>query len=310
MLKLIFKNLLARRGRYCWIFIELCLVTIISWTVLDRVVVNTVYNSLPVGYDLDRLAVFSLGEYPDSSGNDEETIDKKEQKERAMQDINRILDRVRSDSRVESATIAGSLSFVSGSVTMSTIPSGKDEEDGVYFMVYFWPSTDFFKTFGIKDAYNTSSDHYEETAMSGRELIVSKSIAEYMFPGEKAIGHFLEEKDTTANPEKYSRIVGVVADANYRPDIGRSPLVYKTRKVKDISVGETDIVIRLKPGVDVRKFTEDYSPVLASDLKSDKIFSHSLTTFRQRYDQNARDQRNQSFINSSIAIFFFVNILL
>ena len=26
MLKLIYKNLLARRGRYCWIFIELCLV--------------------------------------------------------------------------------------------------------------------------------------------------------------------------------------------------------------------------------------------------------------------------------------------
>lgn len=309
MLKLIYKNLLARRGRYSWIFLELCLVAIISWTVLDQVIVNRVYSSIPLGYDIDRLAVFNLATYPDAF-KDYEGLDKKEKGEKTMAEISRILDRVRSDSRVEAATMIGSQSFCSGNISMSSIPSEKEQEDGVYIVTHFWPGTDFFRTFGIKDAYDPSADSYKEIPMSGRELIVSKSIADYMFPGESGVGHFLEEKKKDSNPEKYSRIVGVVAEANYRPDMCRTPIVYKTRKPKDISVNSTKIVIRLKPGVDPGKFVEDYNSVVVSDLKSDNIYSHSLSTFKQLYDNRARDGRNQNFIGSSIAAFFFVNILL
>ena len=71
MLKLIYKNLLARRGRYCWIFIELCLVALISWTVLDKVVVNTYKKTIPTGYDLDRLVSFQLSQKPHDGESDE-----------------------------------------------------------------------------------------------------------------------------------------------------------------------------------------------------------------------------------------------
>ena len=71
MLKLIYRNILARRGRYCWIFVELCLVALISWTVLDEVVVDTYKKVIPTGYDLDRLVTFRLAQKPEAGENSE-----------------------------------------------------------------------------------------------------------------------------------------------------------------------------------------------------------------------------------------------
>ena len=285
MLKLIYKNLLARRGRYCWIFIELCLVALISWTVLDKVVVNTYKKTIPTGYDLDRLVSFQLSQKPHDGESDEtENTDIDRRAEIALGHLNRILDRVRSDARVESATFVNDLSPLSGSVNVNSLPSGRENEDGFYFVVQFWPETDFFKTFGITDA-NTGKI-YDETSMSGRDLIISKSVADYLFPGENAVGRFLEENDKKHKPEKLSGIVGVVNDVIYRPDLAITPIVYKTRKTRDIvrNGGITSIqpVIRLKAGVDVSKFIEDFSPVVATEIRSGNIYSHSLQSFKEK----------------------------
>lgn len=313
MLKLIYKNLLARRGRYCWIFIELCLVALISWTVLDKVVVNTYKKTIPTGYDLDRLVSFQLSQKPHDGESDEtENTDIDRRAEIALGHLNRILDRVRSDARVESATFVNDLSPLSGSVNVNSLPSGRENEDGFYFVVQFWPETDFFKTFGITDA-NTGKI-YDETSMSGRDLIISKSVADYLFPGENAVGRFLEENDKKHKPEKLSGIVGVVNDVIYRPDLAITPIVYKTRKTRDIvrNGGITSIqpVIRLKAGVDVSKFIEDFSPVVATEIRSGNIYSHSLQSFKEKNEIMSRDMNNQDFISMSIALFFFVNILL
>lgn len=306
MFKLIYRNLIARRGRYCWIFIELCLVALIAWAVLDSPIVNLYKINMSQGYDIDRLVTFNLAEFPDT---DEEADDDKD-KEVAFSHINRILERVRSDSRVESATIVNQCSPLRGSVSINSIPSGAENEDGLYYVVHFWPGTDFFKTFGITDAYGSGDKTYEETSMSGRELVVSKSLAEYLFPDEKAMGHFLEEKDQHCPPEKLSPIVGVVNDIVYRPNFALTPIVYKTRKVKDIDVGSTYPVIRLKPGVDADRFVEDYSPVVVKELRSGNIYSHSLQSYQDMKEQMSRDMTNENFTCMSIALFFFFNILL
>ena len=56
MIKLIFKNLWARRRRNAWVLIELILITIVAWVVLDPAIVSGYYFSLDSGYDVDRLS--------------------------------------------------------------------------------------------------------------------------------------------------------------------------------------------------------------------------------------------------------------
>ena len=311
MLKLIYKNILAHRGRYCWIFIELCLVALIGWAMLDDFIVNTYKQSISPGYDLDRLASFTITSYPFDSSDEN---DEGESADELFVHINRILDRVRSDSRVEAATFVNSSSFMQGSVSINSIPADDERFQGIYYKVHFWPNTDFFKTFGIRDAYSSDGSIFEEPQMAGRDLIVSESVGRYLFGEESAVGHNLEEKYSGDKDVKLSRIVGVVSDCVYRPDFGITPIVYNTRKIKNIgnrkNMEEIEGVLRLKSGVDVDKFIEDYGPVLATDIKSGPLYTHSLISYRDRKKKMSHDMTNQSFIQASITVFFLVNILL
>lgn len=68
MLKLILKSLWARRRRNVWIILELILITIVAWVVLDPAIVTGYNLSLQPGYDIDRLVSISLSEIPEKVG--------------------------------------------------------------------------------------------------------------------------------------------------------------------------------------------------------------------------------------------------
>ena len=55
MLKLILKNLWARRRRNVWLLAELILVSIVTWIILDPVIVTTYDRSIPLGHDYEIL---------------------------------------------------------------------------------------------------------------------------------------------------------------------------------------------------------------------------------------------------------------
>ncbi|MCM1075821.1 MAG: FtsX-like permease family protein [Bacteroides sp.] len=312
MLKLILKNIISRRGRYCWIFIELILVAVIGWSVLDEVVVNIYKTTMSPGYDIDRLASFRIAEFPDESDSGDKKDDIDKAAEEYFRHLNRILDRVRSDNRVEAVTITDENSPLGGYTAINGITNGEENSGGFYYTVNFWPNTDFFKTFGITDAYSPDGKIFEEPSMSGRDLIVSESVARYIFGDESAKGRFLEEKDPKRNPEKLSGIVGVVDNIVYNPRYSLTPIAYKKRKVRDFirNGGPFNGVIRLKPGVDVDKFIEEFSPVVDKELRSGNLYSHSLMSFTDKETIATRDMRNENFIGMSIAMFFFINILL
>ena len=76
MLKLILKNLWARRRRNVWLLAELILVSIVTWIILDPVIVTTYDRSIPLGYDTDRLCLVTLSTLqPQAPGYDEEAED-------------------------------------------------------------------------------------------------------------------------------------------------------------------------------------------------------------------------------------------
>ena len=66
MFRLILKNIWSRRGKHAWLFIELILVTIIAWKLIDHTTVLLYDASLPMGYDTDRLVKIDVGTLPES----------------------------------------------------------------------------------------------------------------------------------------------------------------------------------------------------------------------------------------------------
>lgn len=104
-------------------------------------------------------------------------------------------------------------------------------------LVDFWRDTDFFKTFGLKDASGAELKDFEEQPMSKNQIIISRSISSFLFPGEKAIGHNMMEKGSHFDPSSDKNLIaGVVNDASYRSMYDRSPIVYKPRNNKDVGV--------------------------------------------------------------------------
>ncbi|MDE5989702.1 MAG: FtsX-like permease family protein [Duncaniella sp.] len=318
MFKLIYRNLIAHRRRYLWIMLELCIAVFVSWDLLDKVIVNE-YNRLsPLGYDIDRLVSFQFRELPpEAMPSDYEKRDIDSQ----MADVMRIIGMIREDSRVEAATIASLYTFEKMGIWMNTIPNvttdsaGKKSKTSVNaFYINFWRGTDFFKTFGLKDASGTGQADFAEQAMTKSQIIVSKSIAEFLFPKENAIGHSLFEKNGKEHKDGREMIVGVVNNAIYRSSCGRTPIVYKPQNNKDVErSGGIDIlngVIRLKEGVDMNAFIRDMKPKIEQDYRFGEIYCESLAPYNDLRERMARDVNNDNFIAKSIALFFFINILL
>ncbi len=64
---MIIRNLWNRRRSNLWLFIELILVSILTWVIVDPIAVVTSDLNMPLGYDADRLVALQLNSYPNSS---------------------------------------------------------------------------------------------------------------------------------------------------------------------------------------------------------------------------------------------------
>ena len=66
-MKMIFNNLWNRRRNNVWLFVELVLITLLTWVMADNVAVSVADRSLPVGYDSDRLVIAGVASLPPSA---------------------------------------------------------------------------------------------------------------------------------------------------------------------------------------------------------------------------------------------------
>lgn len=62
MWKLIIKNLWSRRWKNGWLLAELVLVSVVTWLIMDPVIVLLHDKALPLGYDADRLCLIEVAE--------------------------------------------------------------------------------------------------------------------------------------------------------------------------------------------------------------------------------------------------------
>ena len=104
MWKLILKNLWSRRKRNGWLMAELVLVSVVTFIIIDPIVVLNHYLNQPKGYDADRLCIVELGEVDENAPHfSKEDADLKVR----IDNIVRIKDRLNLHSDVENACVLG-----------------------------------------------------------------------------------------------------------------------------------------------------------------------------------------------------------
>lgn len=125
MIRLIMKNLWARRRKNGWLLAELILVSIVTWVIVDPLVVLTHDRNLPEGYRPDHLFLLQLASYPAGSeqfrAEENDTLARKANFERLLNKLKHY-EGVKYTTFILNEQYPSALSISNGNTMFDTIP--------------------------------------------------------------------------------------------------------------------------------------------------------------------------------------------
>lgn len=309
MLKLIIKNLWARRRRNGWLLAELVLVSIISWVVLDPVIVVTHDRNIPLGYDADRLCLVSLGALqPNAQGYDP-----------AAQDSAVLLDsyfnlvRHAADFEGVEAT-APVLGFCypnsQGNSNTQLVAEG-DSVKVKIMQMYFMPHTRFFETYGFKSGEGRTLRQLSDFDYGPNDIVLTENAAERLFHTGNAVGRRCHTGGRGSDTTFY-QVAGTIgtikAYSFWRP----VPVAFRPIfSPRDYLPDNARILIRLKEGVSMQRFLHEFRPWMVKELRRGNLFARTVLSYEKLIEEHENYESTPIYRrNLAMALFFLVNLCL
>ncbi|MDE6018454.1 MAG: ABC transporter permease [Muribaculaceae bacterium] len=303
---MILKSIIGKKTRATALLVEVVVVTIIGWLIIEPVAINTTKYLMPAGYDYDRLVMLTIDCLDEQSHLYDESYENTERKKM----YGNLLRMIREREGVENATLTSYQSFEMNGRSSNGmhadsiyIKKGVENLDFNMTSIIFFPKTDFFATFGIKDA---NGKLFQEPEMTEGSYIISNSVAKALFPETTAIG---KEIFPVSDWCPYAiTAAGITADMPYVKGDGRIGTYYQVSDI-DGWASPHAITMRLRDGVNKRKFIENLTTDLSRYRSGNFYLTHPVSMSDQRDEIFAEKQRDltQKWI---IVAFFFVNVFL
>lgn len=317
----IFKNLWNRRRNNAWLFIELILVTILTWIMVDPVAVSISDTSLPLGYDVDRLVYVSVTSMPADAPGYDGAADSLDRKRAA---IDAIMAKVRAYDGVEHAThVLGSSVIGDKSRSSDTFNTGNDAVDTLaqpHMILQYIPGQEYFETYGYKSSQG-SPDISEISKMAyddGNNLIISRQLGEVYWPGQNPLG-----KRIVLNPWElkngadtvWGTVRAVIEGARWHSMDRSYALQFGNRVPSDARIQNAhsvNVVLRLRDGVDMDEFLAGFRPWADTGLHIDNFYMLSANPYRSIIDSTEKSYGIQSerALKMLLSGFFLLNLVL
>lgn len=261
MIRLVFKNLWAKRKRNGWLLAELVVVSIILWHFVDPLAVQTYVNYLPDGYEKDNLYRISFSSYPRSSSLYDEEADK--YKNRRLNKW-RFLNMVRQYPGVESGTFQIDELGPGGSSWEELHCYFKDSVKTDFFVIHYVPQSDYFKTFRFKHAGGLSIAEMDSMGYQDQQRIMTEGALED--------GLVLGKSYTQAYITR--RIIATVQPVKVRPEQAPQQVMFE-----QVPLDKSDIIFRIREGIDADEFLSEFRPWALTTLKAGNFFVADVTTY-------------------------------
>lgn len=261
MIRLVFKNLWAKRKRNGWLLAELVVVSIILWHFVDPLAVQTYVDYLPDGYEKDNLYRISFSYYPRSSSLYDEEADK--YKNRRLTKW-RFLNMVRHYPGVESGTFQVDGLGPGGSSWVESSCSFKDSAKADYFLIYYVPQSDYFKTFRFKHAGGLSIAEMDSMGYQDQQRIMTEGALE----DGLVLGKSYTEVYITR------RIIATIQPVKVRPEQAPQQAMFR-----QVPLDKSDIIFRIREGIDADEFLSEFRPWALTTLKAGNFFVADVTTY-------------------------------
>ena len=288
-----------------WLFIELVIITVVAWAVFEPAVVNLYYRSLPLGYDNSQLLYAETavgGEYMvDENGTPHDPYEITEERRQQM---------LRQLSDVEGVASVylynddyGSVGFTNHAYAICNY-----EGDTTYVAsINFVPDARFFETYGLRPLPGSpSAEQLSRIQNMDRQVVLTRSGAIALFGTTEVVGR----KFTIIYQEPFEvTVAGVVEDFRKSVSNTMRSLIITPEEFRHT---QCYYVIRLKPGIDARRFVEEHGQDLIRSGKTGFNRISRLMTFDEHLRQMELDDGRTQEVNRSLALalFFLVNLML
>lgn len=316
MFKLIISNLWRRRRQNMWLFLELIIVTILTWVIADPTIVGIYDISADQGYDTDRLVYIEMENIPYQSAmfdSDAYSIS------RMYQDREDILTLLKNIPEVENVTYLenglGNDKFMSWPMFIE-----QQRNDSIFLwspLLLIYKNSDFFNVYGIEAAEGYPSiDEVMSKTFGKNDIIITESMDRELWNGQQGLkDKYLlslmnhgDDVDTLRN-----NVVGVVKDFHASSYIRTTMNVIRPIDFQDADLQfAPKIVVRLKDGVDADQFAADRLENIADVLRVGNIYVKSVSSQNNLISKTEAIRGITSYYNLNIfvAVLFLINLIL
>ncbi len=307
MFRLILKNIWSRRGKHAWLFIELILVSIIAWKLIDHTTVLLYDASLPMGYDTDRLVKIDVGTLPESHKDySTESADSAAR----MNSLWAFLAKVRALDGVAAATASGRYSFM-GHPNINTGYRSLNLTDSIEKPIsgqQFWIGTDFFNTIGITPASTSSLSVLSDAGLQPGDMIFTESYARRFSPSGNIPGGKVF-RSYSGDTVMYN-VVAVSKDVRRKPTDRSYDLAFIAAAPE--AYDNFTCVARLKPGVDMYEFMRELRIKAPRELRAGNYMVKTVAPYSKVFENMMHQGGHTTEYTRGIAltVFFMLNILL
>lgn len=306
MLKFALMNLWNRRGRYGWLFVELIIVSLLSWLVLDRLVVLTYQYNRPLGYDADLLVTMQL---EDIGRRDRDYVPGRTEEDE-VNDFYDLLGYVRSLPEVDKATPCADWGLEIGSamnVGMSTPDGGWIH----YVIIQYVPGQQYFSTYGMKgDGGADNADYLSD--IPGPGIMMTRRLAGFRFPGQdpfEACDSMIENAGVPTSPSQVpNRLLALVGE--FRPTSTEPGSFGFEFQALPAGVRTDRIVMRLHPDVDCENFVTQLLGRIG-EFRRGNIRAVMVRSYRSMIEEGQnRESGPNRRLDRIFAVFFLLNVCL
>jgi ABC-type antimicrobial peptide transport system permease subunit len=304
MLKIIFKQIINRKKSNIWMVVELLLVFMIVWYMVDYFFVLGYTNNIPNHRNIRHTWQLSIDEYPESHSNYREEESTDEAKEANFE---RLLKTIHDYPEVEAVTVSFDHSEPE-STGMSNVSVQRDSVNSVYAQrIQSDPREDFFKVFAYTTADGKKPVSIHNFNLSNANgVVISNSIAKTLFPEKSSVG-----EEILINGRKFN-VVGVVDDIKRVAFNRPIHAVYLFPRFGAGMLNSTKISIRSKASVSNDSFKTGFKKEMQEHLQAGNFYLKNISTYTKAAEELERlfGVKKQVLERAYMMIFFLINILL
>lgn len=291
-------------GEAFWLFLELVVITVVAWAVLDPAVVNLYYRLLPMGFDHDRLLYAECTVRSSNADANDSIRDTYHITEERRQQMLRQLSAVEG---VASVYLFDDNYGAVGCANQAYFQCLYEGDTTLVANVNFVPDTHFFETFGLQPLPGSpSADELSHIRNLDRQVVLTRFGAIALFGTADVVGRRFTI--IYQNPIEVT-VAGVVED--FRKSVSNSIRSFIITP-NELRGTQCQYVIRLQEGIDARRFVEEHGGELIRSGKTNFNRISRLMTYddwlrRQELDNGHTQEVNRSL---ALAFFFLVNLVL